>query len=151
MVESVDDEKVYEQFMLSRGLFDCSFVLVYVVFLRVYFCLVKKKYVSRLSFILIVFSIIIFYCATRPWNVLASFWVFFLSIKMQSLSLSIHLVARPDSRLCICNEVVSNICFFFQIANRLDRVVADLGRKPLKVLVQVNTSGEECGYSNCPF
>jgi hypothetical protein len=37
--------------------------------------------------------------------------------------------------------------FFFQIANRLDRVVADLGRKPLKVLVQVNTSGEECGYS----
>jgi hypothetical protein len=37
--------------------------------------------------------------------------------------------------------------FFFQIANRLDRVVADLGRKPLKVLVQVNTSGEECEYS----
>ncbi|KAM0915942.1 hypothetical protein ACQ4PT_010486 [Festuca glaucescens] len=31
-----------------------------------------------------------------------------------------------------------------KIANRLDRVVADLGRKPLKVLVQVNTSGEEC-------
>ena len=40
---------------------------------------------------------------------------------------------------------------FFQIANRLDRVVADLGRKPLKVLVQVNTSGEECGYSNYLF
>ncbi len=39
-------------------------------------------------------------------------------------------------------------CLLFQIANRLDRVVADLGRKPLKVLVQVNTSGEECGYSN---
>ncbi|KAK9706385.1 hypothetical protein RND81_07G120800 [Saponaria officinalis] len=29
-----------------------------------------------------------------------------------------------------------------EIANRLDRVVGDLGRKPLKVLVQVNTSGE---------
>ncbi|THU62450.1 hypothetical protein C4D60_Mb01t05270 [Musa balbisiana] len=31
-----------------------------------------------------------------------------------------------------------------QIANHLDRAVASLGRKPLKVLVQVNTSGEEC-------
>ncbi|KAJ0984422.1 hypothetical protein J5N97_002778 [Dioscorea zingiberensis] len=30
-----------------------------------------------------------------------------------------------------------------KIANRLDHVVASLGRKPLKVLVQVNTSGEE--------
>ncbi|CAK9137255.1 unnamed protein product [Ilex paraguariensis] len=30
-----------------------------------------------------------------------------------------------------------------KIANRLDRVVSDIGRKPLKVLVQVNTSGEE--------
>ncbi|CAL9049122.1 unnamed protein product [Musa banksii] len=30
-----------------------------------------------------------------------------------------------------------------QIANHLDRAVASLGRKPLKVLVQVNTSGEE--------
>ncbi|XP_010926179.1 uncharacterized protein [Elaeis guineensis] len=30
-----------------------------------------------------------------------------------------------------------------KIANHLDRVVANLGRKPLKVLVQVNTSGEE--------
>ncbi|KAM0840425.1 hypothetical protein ACQ4PT_029746 [Festuca glaucescens] len=38
-----------------------------------------------------------------------------------------------------------------KIANRLDRVVADLGRKPLKVLVQVNTSGEECGYSSSLF
>ena len=31
-----------------------------------------------------------------------------------------------------------------QIANQLDRVVASIGRKPLKVFVQVNTSGEEC-------
>lgn len=30
-----------------------------------------------------------------------------------------------------------------KIANHLDRAVANLGRKPLKVLVQVNTSGEE--------
>ncbi|KAH7672205.1 Pyridoxal phosphate homeostasis protein [Dioscorea alata] len=30
-----------------------------------------------------------------------------------------------------------------KIANLLDRIVANLGRKPLKVLVQVNTSGEE--------
>ncbi|PKU74182.1 hypothetical protein MA16_Dca018969 [Dendrobium catenatum] len=30
-----------------------------------------------------------------------------------------------------------------KIANHLDRIVANLGRKPLKVLVQVNTSGEE--------
>ncbi|XP_020114385.1 proline synthase co-transcribed bacterial homolog protein-like [Ananas comosus] len=30
-----------------------------------------------------------------------------------------------------------------KIANHLDRAVASLGRKPLKVLVQVNTSGEE--------
>ncbi|XP_021889126.1 pyridoxal phosphate homeostasis protein [Carica papaya] len=30
-----------------------------------------------------------------------------------------------------------------KIANRLDRIVADIGRKRLKILVQVNTSGEE--------
>lgn len=30
-----------------------------------------------------------------------------------------------------------------KIANHLDRAVANIGRKPLKVLVQVNTSGEE--------
>ncbi|XP_019168698.1 PREDICTED: proline synthase co-transcribed bacterial homolog protein-like [Ipomoea nil] len=30
-----------------------------------------------------------------------------------------------------------------KIANQLDRVVGNVGRKPLKVLVQVNTSGEE--------
>ncbi|KAL9243496.1 hypothetical protein vseg_017375 [Gypsophila vaccaria] len=33
-----------------------------------------------------------------------------------------------------------------KIANRLDRVVGDLGRSPLKVLVQVNTSGEESKF-----
>ncbi|ONK81480.1 uncharacterized protein A4U43_C01F29580 [Asparagus officinalis] len=33
-----------------------------------------------------------------------------------------------------------------KIANHLDRAVANLGRKPLKVLVQVNTSGEESKY-----
>ncbi|CAN1811191.1 Pyridoxal phosphate homeostasis protein [Linum perenne] len=31
-----------------------------------------------------------------------------------------------------------------KIASRLDRVVESLGRKPLKVFIQVNTSGEEC-------
>ncbi|XP_062208091.1 uncharacterized protein LOC133909603 isoform X2 [Phragmites australis] len=31
-----------------------------------------------------------------------------------------------------------------KIANHLDRAVNNLGREPLKVLVQVNTSGEEC-------
>ncbi|KZV16140.1 Pyridoxal phosphate-dependent enzyme [Dorcoceras hygrometricum] len=30
-----------------------------------------------------------------------------------------------------------------KIANHLDRVIGNIGRKPLKVLVQVNTSGEE--------
>lgn len=33
-----------------------------------------------------------------------------------------------------------------QIANHLDRAVSNLGRNPLKVLVQVNTSGEECKW-----
>jgi len=32
----------------------------------------------------------------------------------------------------------------WQIANLLDRAVASVGRKPLKVFVQVNTSGEIC-------
>lgn len=31
-----------------------------------------------------------------------------------------------------------------QLANHLDRAVSSIGRQPLKVLVQVNTSGEEC-------
>jgi uncharacterized pyridoxal phosphate-containing UPF0001 family protein len=31
-----------------------------------------------------------------------------------------------------------------QMANHLDRVVSSLGRNPLKVFVQVNTSGEAC-------
>uniref|UniRef100_A0A803QW15 Alanine racemase N-terminal domain-containing protein n=1 Tax=Cannabis sativa TaxID=3483 RepID=A0A803QW15_CANSA len=34
-----------------------------------------------------------------------------------------------------------------KIANQLDRFVASLGRKPLKVLVQVNTSGEVCEFT----
>lgn len=34
-----------------------------------------------------------------------------------------------------------------QIANQLDRFVGSIGRKPLKVLVQVNTSGEECEFT----
>ncbi|CAN1811192.1 Pyridoxal phosphate homeostasis protein [Linum perenne] len=33
-----------------------------------------------------------------------------------------------------------------KIASRLDRVVESLGRKPLKVFIQVNTSGEESKY-----
>ncbi|RZC46175.1 hypothetical protein C5167_039124 [Papaver somniferum] len=33
-----------------------------------------------------------------------------------------------------------------KIANRLDHVVGSIGRKPLKVLVQVNTSGEESKF-----
>lgn len=33
-----------------------------------------------------------------------------------------------------------------QVANHLDRAVSNLGRHPLKVLVQVNTSGEVCEY-----
>ncbi|XP_050214743.1 uncharacterized protein LOC126665858 [Mercurialis annua] len=33
-----------------------------------------------------------------------------------------------------------------KIANHLDRAVGNLGRKPLKVLIQVNTSGEESKY-----
>jgi uncharacterized pyridoxal phosphate-containing UPF0001 family protein len=39
-------------------------------------------------------------------------------------------------------EGVDNV----KIANHLDRAVSSLGRDPLKVLVQVNTSGEECEY-----
>lgn len=34
-----------------------------------------------------------------------------------------------------------------QVANHLDRAVSGLGRQPLKVLVQVNTSGEACKFS----
>ncbi|KAF6173253.1 hypothetical protein GIB67_026948 [Kingdonia uniflora] len=37
-----------------------------------------------------------------------------------------------------------------KISNYLDRAVASLGRKPLKVLVQVNTSGEESKYGVDP-
>ncbi|XP_064968605.1 uncharacterized protein LOC135614791 isoform X7 [Musa acuminata AAA Group] len=37
-----------------------------------------------------------------------------------------------------------------KIANHLDRMVASLGRKPLKVLVQVNTSGEESKFGVDP-
>lgn len=33
------------------------------------------------------------------------------------------------------------------MANHLDRMVSTLGRNPLKVLVQVNTSGEACRHS----
>ncbi|KAL8045975.1 hypothetical protein ABFX02_08G149300 [Erythranthe guttata] len=33
-----------------------------------------------------------------------------------------------------------------KIANHLDRAIGNIGRKPLKVLVQVNTSGEESKY-----
>ncbi|KAI9199006.1 hypothetical protein LWI28_025768 [Acer negundo] len=33
-----------------------------------------------------------------------------------------------------------------KIADRLDRMVASIGRKPLKIYVQVNTSGEESKY-----
>ena len=36
------------------------------------------------------------------------------------------------------------ISTYLQIANHLDRAVSNLGRNPLKILVQVNTSGEEC-------
>lgn len=38
-------------------------------------------------------------------------------------------------------EFITNV---LQIANRLNTVVSSIGRKPLKVLLQVNTSGEEC-------
>ncbi|XP_040869543.1 pyridoxal phosphate homeostasis protein-like [Glycine max] len=34
-----------------------------------------------------------------------------------------------------------------KVANHLDHMVSTLGRNPLKVLVQVNTSGEECKFS----
>lgn len=38
-------------------------------------------------------------------------------------------------------QFITNV---LQIANRLNTVVSSIGRKPLKVLLQVNTSGEEC-------
>lgn len=37
-----------------------------------------------------------------------------------------------------------------KIANHLDRAIANIGRKPLKVLVQVNTSGEESKFGVDP-
>lgn len=40
--------------------------------------------------------------------------------------------------------VLKFITNVLQIANRLNTVVSSIGRKPLKVLLQVNTSGEEC-------
>lgn len=41
-------------------------------------------------------------------------------------------------------------CKLLQVANHLDRAVSSLGRHPLKVLVQVNTSGEACEYFLLP-
>ncbi|XP_024005122.1 pyridoxal phosphate homeostasis protein isoform X1 [Eutrema salsugineum] len=38
-----------------------------------------------------------------------------------------------------------------KVANHLDRAVSSLGRHPLKVLVQVNTSGEACEYITTEF
>ncbi|KAL6538602.1 hypothetical protein OROGR_012590 [Orobanche gracilis] len=38
-----------------------------------------------------------------------------------------------------------------KIANHLDRAIGNIGRKPLKVMVQVNTSGEECGLSETKY
>ena len=40
--------------------------------------------------------------------------------------------------------LISLLFTYLQIANHLDRAVSNLGRNPLKILVQVNTSGEEC-------
>ncbi len=37
-----------------------------------------------------------------------------------------------------------SVRFLQQVANHLDRAVSGVGRQPLRVLVQVNTSGEEC-------
>ncbi|TXG46953.1 hypothetical protein EZV62_026247 [Acer yangbiense] len=42
---------------------------------------------------------------------------------------------------CIANDILKS-----DIADRLDRMVASIGRKPLKIYVQVNTSGEESKY-----
>ena len=42
------------------------------------------------------------------------------------------------------NFLFNLLKLFSQIANRLDRMVASIERKPLKVFIQVNTSGEEC-------
>jgi hypothetical protein len=35
-----------------------------------------------------------------------------------------------------------------KVANHLDHAVSGLGRQPLRVLVQVNTSGEKCSPPN---
>lgn len=50
------------------------------------------------------------------------------------------LIDSPMHWLIVLLFLSSNL----QIADRLDRMVATIGRKPLKVMVQVNTSGEEC-------
>ncbi|THG03930.1 hypothetical protein TEA_008805 [Camellia sinensis var. sinensis] len=55
---------------------------------------------------------------------------------LQSNKVKSLLVAVPNLAMV---EGVDNV----KVANQLDRVVSTIGRNPLKVLVQVNTSGEE--------
>jgi len=50
----------------------------------------------------------------------------------------------PVTYDCMWISLLTHRVHIFQIANHLDRAVNSLGREPLKVLVQVNTSGEEC-------
>jgi len=43
-----------------------------------------------------------------------------------------------------CNDSCPSHAACLQIATLLDKAVGTLGREPLQVMVQVNTSGEEC-------
>jgi uncharacterized pyridoxal phosphate-containing UPF0001 family protein len=72
-----------------------------------------------------------------------------------------QLVGIPNSAFDKANFLTNTTCHIiqqnfnvflylcnWQVANNLDRMVSTLGRNRLKVLVQVNTSGEECKFSS---
>lgn len=46
--------------------------------------------------------------------------------------------------LLLCHLRILDVLIPLQLANHLDRAVSNLVRDPLKVLIQVNTSGEIC-------
>lgn len=61
--------------------------------------------------------------------------------KIHALNYNILYALKPQGLVNTMKELIS---FAFQLAINLDRVVSGIRRKPLKILVQVNTSGEAC-------
>lgn len=55
-----------------------------------------------------------------------------------------RLISHSRDAMLVLQLTMIMCLYNLQLANHLDRAVSNLGRNPLKVLVQVNTSGEEC-------